>query len=969
MQKRKKWSNKLFAGLWGAVLAIVLVALIIANVVALNYATIITTYFGHTTSKVENGNDSAIYYESDYASDEDLYQAGLEMCETVEGEGLVLLKNEDDALPLGEGMKVSLFSESSVDLIYGGTGSGSVDTSTAKDLKTVFEDVGYEVNGTLWDFYKGNHETYSRSNPSIFASQNNFAINECPVSEYTQEVKDSFAQYSDAAIVVIARSGGEGDDLSRQLDESEGGGTYLELTTQEKEMLEMVAGAGFDKIVVLINSCNAMELGFLDQAEYGIDACIWMGAAGQNGLSAVAAAVKGDINPSGHLVDTYAYDSLSSPAMQNFGGLEYTNGSELDNLSESYFGVMTQYTGKNYVVYQEGIYVGYRYYETRYEDAVMGTGNAGDYDYASTVQFPFGYGMSYTTFEHSNFTFTPNGDTLTVTVDVTNTGSVAGKDVVQIYFQSPYTDYDKANGIEKASVELCGFAKTGELAPGETETVTVEVNKEELRTYDADGAKTYILDAGDYYFAEGDNAHEALNNILAAKGYTTADGMTANGDADKAAKWTQSTLDTTTYSVSDTGVAITNQFDSADIQHYYPDITYLTRSDWEGTFPQTLELTATEELKADLAAGPDTSEEGYTMPTMGADNGLTAAMLIGKDHDDPMWDDLLDQMTADEMITLVSLGGYRTTQVNSISYLGTTDQDGPAGISATLVGGGTKCMAYPAEVVMAATWNVSLINELGVLIGEDGLHGGVTGWYAPAMNTHRTPYTGRNFEYFSEDGFLAGQMGAAEVQGVQSKGIFCYIKHFALNDQETNRKGVATFSNEQAIREIYLTPFENSVRSGGAKAVMTSHNRIGATWAAGCSALNNNVLRDEWGFTGHIVTDYVGTPVYQSALQAVLAGNDMMLSTSAANENISPYKNNAHVMTAVREACHNILYTGVNSAAMNGVDENTRIVSVLPLWQTWLIAFDCVVAALILVGVVCIVRRCRKNTAAQTGKQ
>ena len=365
MQKRKKWSNKLFAGLWGAVLAIVLVALIIANAVALNYATIITTYFGHTTSKVENGNDSAIYYESDYASDEDLYQAGLEMCETVEGEGLVLLKNEDDALPLGEGMKVSLFSESSVDLIYGGTGSGSVDTSTAKDLKTVFEDVGYEVNGTLWDFYKGNHETYSRSNPSIFASQNNFAINECPVSEYTQEVKDSFAQYSDAAIVVIARSGGEGDDLSRQLDESEGGGTYLELTTQEKEMLEMVAGAGFGKIVVLINSCNAMELGFLDQAEYGIDACIWMGAAGQNGLSAVAAAVKGDINPSGHLVDTYAYDSLSSPAMQNFGGLEYTNGSELDNLSESYFGVMTQYTGKNYVVYQEGIYVGYRYYETR----------------------------------------------------------------------------------------------------------------------------------------------------------------------------------------------------------------------------------------------------------------------------------------------------------------------------------------------------------------------------------------------------------------------------------------------------------------------------------------------------------------------------------------------------------------------------------------------------------------------------
>ena len=363
--------------------------------------------------------------------------------------------------------------------------------------------MGYEVNGTLVDFYKGNHETYSRSNPSIFASQNNFAINECPVSEYTQEVKDSFAQYSDAAIVVIARSGGEGDDLSRQLDESEGGGTYLELTTQEKEMLEMVAGAGFGKIVVLINSCNAMELGFLDQAEYGIDDLHLDGRRRPERPERRGAAVQGRHQPLRPPGGHHAYDSLSSPAMQNFGGLEYTNGSELDNLSESYFGVMTQYTGKNYVVYQEGIYVGYRYYETRYEDAVMGTGNAGDYDYASTVQFPFGYGMSYTTFEHSNFTFTPNGDTFTVTVDVTNTGSVAGKDVVQIYFQSPTPTTTRPTALRRPPWSCAALPRTGELAPGETETVTVEVNKEELRTYDADGAKTYILDTGDYYCRRG----------------------------------------------------------------------------------------------------------------------------------------------------------------------------------------------------------------------------------------------------------------------------------------------------------------------------------------------------------------------------------------------------------------------------------------------------------------------------------
>lgn len=957
--------TKVLTRVLSAVLGILLIALLVGNLVAQSFTTIITTYFGHDTIKIKNIDESGAsdYFTSDFDTDEELANAGAALCEEIEAEGLVLLKNTG-VLPLGENKKVSLFSESSVDIIYGGTGSGSVDTSTAKTLKDVFEEEGYEVNSTLWNFYMGNHETYSRSNPSIFAEQNNFEINECPVSEYSDEVKNSFASYNDAAIVVISRSGGEGDDLTRALDESEGGGTYLQLTNDEKDMLQMVTD-NFENVIVLVNSSNAMELGFIDEEEYGIDACIWIGGVGQTGLSAVAKAVVGTVNPSGRLVDTYAYDSLSSPAMQNFGSLEYTNAEALDSLAESYFGIMTQYTGKNYVVYQEGIYVGYRYYETRYEDTVLGTEGVGNYNYSEEVQFPFGYGLSYTSFDYSNYKMTESEDVFTISVDVTNSGNVEGKEVVQIYLQSPYTEYDKQYGIEKASVELCGFAKTDLLSPGETETVTISVDKEELRTYDANGAGTYIVDAGEYYFTAAYNAHDAVNNILAAKGYTTENGMDEEGDSSLTSSWTNSTLDKTTYATSSTGTAIVNQFADADIKAYYDDIEYLSRSDWTGTFPETIVLTATDELIADLSEKYDLDDTGYTMPATGVKNGISVIELKGLDYDDPMWDELLDELTVEDMITLVSLGGYQTSQLDSINYPGTTDQDGPAGISATLVGGGTKCMAYPAEVVMASTYNTELIYKVGEFIGEDGLHGGVEGWYAPAMNTHRTPYSGRNFEYFSEDGFLSGEMAASEVDGVQSKGVFCYIKHFAINDQETNRKGIATFANEQSIREIYLTAFEHAVREGNAHAVMTSHNRIGATWAAGCSNLINSVLRAEWGFVGHVVTDYVSTPVYQSALQALLAGNDLMLCTNSTYEDISQYKTNAKVVTALREASHNILYTGVNSSAMNGYSSETEIVQVLPLWKWWLIAFDIVVVALIIAAYVALYKNYKKKVSAE----
>lgn len=991
MAVKRKMNNVVFSVIWGAVVVVVLAALIVANVLAGMFAPIITTALGQTNVKIVPGEDDGKgdyeYFKSEFASADELHAASERLCEEVMGEGLVLLKNEGETLPLGDAKKVSLFNMGSYDIVYGGTGSGGIDVSTAPKLKAAFESVGYSVNDKLWKFYEDTYKAndkYHRGNMALAgdgATGSEFRVNEVPYDVLTADAKSAYAQYNDAAIVVLSRSGGEGSDLTMHTSEHADGKGYLTLTPAEKSVFAALeAENAFDKVIVVVNSSNAMELGFLD--EYSkIKSALWIGGPGQTGLYAVCKAIKGDIVPSGRLVDTYVKDAMSAPAAYNFGDISYTNASELDHLSEPYFGSSRQYTAKNYVAYLEGIYVGYRYYETRYEDVVLGAAGAGGYAYADTVMYPFGYGLSYTTYTYSNVTVKEkDDDTFTVSVKVKNDTATAGKEVVQVYLNSPYTAYDKSNGIEKSAVQLVGFDKVS-FAANEEKTVSVDVAKEELRAYDAKSAKTYILDAGDYYFSVGKNAHDALNNVLAAKkrdGETVDEAkMTAAGDASLTAKWKKSGTDPdkTVFATGENDKAIANRFADADIKYYYPDqadAKYVSRSDWTGTLPTAkLTLTATEKVKTDLAAKTDIDTPAKTakMPTFGAQNGLTVVMLKGKDYDHPDWEKLLDQMTKEEMIALTTIGGYKTYPISSVAYPGTTDKDGPAGISGTLVGGkGSKCMAYPAEIVRAATWNRELTERLGQLVGEDGLYAGIHGWYAPAMNIHRTAFTGRTFEYYSEDPYLSGMIGASEVKGAKSKGMMTYIKHFAVNDQDTNRKGLATYANEQSIREIYLRPFELAVRVGGSNAVMTSHNRIGTRWAASHASLLNDVLRGEWGFVGHIVTDYVGTPVYQSALEAIVNGNDLMLSTNVSNEDLSPEKNNPFVMTQVRKACHNILYTGVNSAAMNGVKDTDRVEVVLATWQKWLIVLDVFLGAALIAAVVWVVIRVLRNRKLQKGE-
>ena len=971
---KKRLGNVAFTSFVGSSIAVVLAGITVGNYFALNYREVISRYFNQPLSELVQMNPDeqtdANYFPTEYATPEAALEAAQKLGENVEAEGMVLLKNGNKGLPLGQNKKVSLFSLSSVDPIFGGTGSGAIDTKTVKNLKDVLEAHDFTVNPTLWSFYESMLSKYKRAKPGLFAEKNTWDINGVPMEEYTPEVENSYVSYNDAAVLVIGRSGGEGDDLRTELQEANGERHYLELTPREYALLDMLQeNSAFDRIVVLVNSPNPMELGWLEQYSK-ITAALWIGPVGQTGFNAVAKALRGDVNPSGRLVDTYAFDSLSSPAIQNWGDLEFANADLLRDYTANYFGT-TQYVGKNAIAYQEGIYVGYRYYETRYEDKVLGQGNAGDYNYANEVQYTFGYGLSYTEFAHSNYKVTPHNDGFTVSIDVKNDGDVAGKDVVEVYMQSPYTAYDKQHGVEKSAVELVGFAKTKELKPGETQTVTVEVDKEELRAYDSDGAKGYIMDAGDYYFAYGTDAHDALNNILAAKGKTVSDGMTEAGDETLAYKWTKSgsnpdanVFKTSTDYFGKEGTEITNQLEFADARTWFDGFKYLTRSDWTGTFPKThASLTASAELEKEIRKQhvTDYKEGEYTMPTFGATPTLPLIALRGADYNDEHWETLLDQLTKEEAITLVSKGGYGTPAIDSVVYPGTTDKDGPAGISAELIGG-VKCMAYPAEVVMAATWNTELMNKVGKMIGEEGVHNGVLGFYAPAMNMHRTPFGGRNFEYYSEDPFISGAIGAAEVEGIQSKGMFTYIKHFAVNDQDTNRKGLNTFANEQTIREIYFTAFEMSIRKGGSKALMTAHSRLGPQWTAGCSAILNEILRGEWGFMGHVVTDYINTPTFQSMVQAVLAGNDLCMNTKDANKTIyDPYLDNPYVMTMVRRACHNILYTGVNSAAMNGITQTTKVVQVIPTWQKCLIALDVVVGLLAVAGVAWIVVRWLKS--------
>jgi len=935
--------------------AVLAAALIAGNVVANNYADLITTYFS----------------KSDYV----VTEAEKELCKQVAAEGIVLLKNEADALPLTETeKKIAFLGQDSVDFVYGGAGSGSVDTAAAPTMKDAFERAGFTVDETVWNFYTtGAGKNYRKDVPTAQGT-GRFAVNEVPANVYTDAVKSSLNS-DDVIVCVIGRSGGESSDLPMTKTVngyvSSGDYLYLQVDENERDMIKLACSTG-KKVILVVNSNNPMELGFLEEADYAnIKAALWVGGVGQEGLYALGEVFSGKVNPSGRLTDTYAYDSLSAPSNANLGRYTFANAADASKYAQN----ANDSKNSNYIVYAEGIYVGYRYYETRYEDVVLGRGNAGDYDYSTSVQFPFGYGLSYTGFEWTDFSVKPSedGKSFDVSLTVTNTGRVAGKDVVEIYAQAPYTDYDKTNDVEKSAFVLVGYAKTKLLAAngeeGDSQDITINVSKELLTSYDYKTAGTYILDAGTYYLTAGRDAHSALNNILAVKSEdgtsVNAEKMTASGDKSLVGKYEQGELDVTTYSKSQaTEVDIVNQFEDADV-NYYEDrsLTYLTRKDWTGSFPVTYKngnWTVTEQMLKDLTwnrSDEVINDPTATMPVNSSGTNYTVADAIGKDYDDEIWDKLVNQISADKMMELVRCGGYKTIALTAIGLPSTVDKDGPSGISGTLVGG-TSCMAWPVETMMAATWNDELIEEMGVLIGEASINANVAGWYAPAADIHRSPYSGRNFEYYSEDGLLSGKIGAAEMRGVRKMGVIAYMKHFALNDQESSRSGGAYFANEQAIREVFLKGFEYIVRDGGANAAMTAMNRIGATWAGAHKGLMTNVLRNEWGFRGMTITDQASVPAmfYQDIISGLWAGNDVWLNTSSAfwklNDFYSGATSNPTIMSNVHKAAKNIIYTVVNSNAVQTYeghkieqDDST------PTWKILLYVADAVIFTACAVGI------------------
>lgn len=935
-KKAKRKALQPWKGLSVAFVFIAAISLLLSLLVGMfdNTIAIIT---GDKFWVLENEDPNAIYYSGDYKTTAERLEAGAKVVYQTELEGATLLMNENDALPLKQGSAISLFSTSSVNVVYGGTGSANVDSSTCDNLKQAAEKSGFNVNETLWNFYEsGEASEYVRVDGGMFSSEKTQTV-EAPWSVYTDEVKSSFNQYGDAAVVVISRVGGEDDDL--EFAEY----NYLELDENEKDMLSNIKALKdqgvFKKLVVLINSSNALQMDFLKGNPYGIDSVMWIGGVGQSGLNAVCDLLAGvdaegnQVSPSGSLVVTYCYDNYSSPAMVNFAPTIY-GGWEESGLPD---------TADTYVIYQEGIYVGYRYYETRYEDTVMGKGNTVGYDYSSDVAFPFGHGLSYTSFEYSGYdvAYNANDDVFEVTVIVTNTGDYSGKETVQIYGQSPYTEYDKIHGVEKSSVQLVGFGKTELLAPGESETLTIIVERRSLASYDANNAKTYILEDGDYYLTAATDAHNAVNNILSAKCYDTANGMDADGDVSLVYKYVNETFDKETYSVSFNGTAITNQVADTDLNYYDGNdvtVTYLSRNDWNGTFPkEIISIQLTEQMIKDLDAlvyNPD-NYDTVDMPVMGADGDLNLFHMIGASFDDPRWELILDQLTFDEMANMIGDAFHWTTAIESINAPGTRDENGPQGLTASLFKFGAKIdtVALTSEDVMAATYNRSIAYGNGRVVGNDCVDNGYAVLYGPGNNIHRTPYSGRNFEYYSEDGYLSGQMTEQEVSGIEALGAKVVMKHFALNDNENERVGISVWANEQSIREIYLEAFRPAFENSDTVGVMTSYSRWGTTWSGSDSGLISGILRGEWGSKGIVISDNCRN--HMDAVSGVVAGSsaydDM---ANGKTDDFYDYENDPVVVAAMRKACHYNLYTIANSLGMNGVGENTTVKVTAPGFVT-----------------------------------
>ena len=859
-----------------------------------------------------------------------------EVAEEIMEDGIVLLKNES-LLPLNETKKLNIFGWESINPAYGGAGSGGInDLYDIVSLNQGLENAGFSINQKLVDFYNN----YGADNPEMSIQKQSWTLPEPPVDTYSDELIKSAKEYSDVAVVVLSRKAGEGhndipmdvrkaayDNNSDEYDDFPEGEHYLQLSQTERDMVDMVC-SNFDNVIVVYNGANQFELGFADEYPQ-IKSVVWCPGTGNVGFNALGKVFSGEVNPSGKTPDTFIYDMTTAPWWNNAEKTEYTN--LADMAVEGMNAGTAQVYAPAFTNYVEGIYVGYKYYETAAQEGAI--------DYDKTVQYPFGYGLSYTEFEQKMGELEEKDGQISVDVEVTNTGDVAGKDVVEVYYEPPYTN----GGIEKSSANLIEFAKTDLLQPGESQTVTVTFSIEDMASYDENHAKAYVLEKGDYAISINSDSHTVLDQ----KTYTADKDVVYKGENKRASDDT----------------AATNVFEDAK-----GDVTYLSRADHFANYEEATAASASAELGepyvSEYHLNSNFDKTTYlndedVMPTTGADNGLTLADMRDADYDDPRWEKLLDQLTVDEMSNMIAMAGYQTAAMDSVGKVGTLDFDGPAAINNNFTGVGS--IGFPIEVVVASTWNKELAQAWGEYMGKISQEMGAEGWYAPGMNTHRTAFGARNYEYFSEDGVLAGNMGAKAVEGARKYGVYSYIKHFAL--YEGNAKMVSVWSNEQAIREIYLKPFEISVKQGGANAVMVSWSFLGDKWTGESSNLMNTVLRDEWGFRGMALTDFFRNNGhgFMNADAALANGVDAMLSTFNGEENNVANPEHPTAVLQMRNACKNVMYTVVSSWAYDGEHEKTGMEN----WKKAGIGIDIVIALFMAGMEVLVIRGYKKRKNAE----
>lgn len=859
-----------------------------------------------------------------------------EVAEEIMEDGIVLLKNES-LLPLNETKKLNIFGWESINPAYGGAGSGGInDLYDIVSLNQGLENAGFSINQELVDFYNN----YGADNPEMSIQKQSWTLPEPPVDTYSDELIKSAKEYSDVAVVVLSRKAGEGhndipmdvrkaayDNNSDEYDDFPEGEHYLQLSQTERDMVDMVC-SNFDNVIVVYNGANQFELGFADEYPQ-IKSVVWCPGTGNVGFNALGKVFSGEVNPSGKTPDTFIYDMTTAPWWNNAEKTEYTN--LADMAVEGMNAGTAQVYAPAFTNYVEGIYVGYKYYETAAQEGAI--------DYDKTVQYPFGYGLSYTEFEQKMGELEEKDGQISVDVEVTNTGDVAGKDVVEVYYKPPYTN----GGIEKSSANLIEFAKTNLLQPGESQTVTVTFSIEDMASYDENNAKAYVLEKGDYVISINSDSHTVLDQ----KTYTADKDVVYKGENKRASDDT----------------AATNVFEDAK-----GDITYLSRADHFANYEEATAAPASAELGepyvSEYHLNSNFDKTTYlndedVMPTTGADNGLTLADMRDADYDDPRWEKLLDQLTVDEMANMIAMAGYQTAAMDSVGKVATLDFDGPAAINNNFTGVGS--IGFPIEVVVASTWNKELAQAWGECMGKISQEMGAEGWYAPGMNTHRTAFGARNYEYFSEDGVLAGNMGAKAVEGARKYGVYSYIKHFAL--YEGNAKMVSVWSNEQAIREIYLKPFEISVKQGGANAVMVSWSFLGDKWTGECSNLMNTVLREEWGFRGMALTDFFRNNGhgFMNADAALANGVDVMLSTFNGEENNVANPEHPTSVLQMRNACKNVMYTVVSSWAYDGEHEETGMEN----WKKAGIGIDIVIALFMAGMEVLVIRGYKKRKNAE----